>query len=70
MTNWPLSTNVSHTPIHYMYMFGQKRDIAVSVCSYYPKNIHVGAFTIIIPNTCVSGADILNEFGISFLFQF
>ena len=32
--------------------------------------IHVGLFTIIIPNVCASAYEVLNEFGILFLCQF
>ena len=34
------------------------------------KNIHFGLLKIIIPNACVSGDDDLNDFRISFLYQF
>ena len=45
--------------------------IADSICSYYP-NQYICWFIqdIFTPNECVSGADILNYFGISFLCQF
>ena len=70
VTGWPLSTNVSHTPIGCMYIFGKKRDISASICSYYLKNTRVGLFMIIIYNTCISGAEDLNDFGILFLCSF
>ena len=68
VTNWPLSTNVSHTPISCMHPFSHKWDISAYFCSYQIKHylcwfIH----NMIILNVCVIGDEVLNDFGISFL---
>ena len=67
---WPLSKNYSHTPIHCMNPFSSKLGIDSSVRSYYLKHylcwfIH----DMIIPNACVSWYDVLNGFGILFLWS-
>ena len=51
-----------------MYPFGKKRLRMFVPTSQ--KIIQVGLFTIIIPNVCVSVADVLNDFEISFLCHF
>ena len=54
-----------------MYPSSKKQDIDASVYSNYLKN-HLCQFIhdMIIPNECVSVAEVFNDFGISFLCQF
>ena len=64
--SWTLSTNVLHTPVRCMHPFSKKRKILPPFVPYSCCFIH----DIIIPNVCISGDDVLSDFGISFLCQF
>ena len=52
-----------------MYLFGQKQYIADPFFPTSQTIIQVGLFTIVVPTVCVSVANVLNYFGISFLCQ-
>ena len=80
VTIWPLSMNVSHTPIHFMYPFGQNRYSSAFFRNgtILPQFMHTSQKNIqswfidhmITPNKCVSRSDVLNDFGTSFICQF
>ena len=54
-----------------MHPFGQKGVIDASVSSYYTKHYAIWFIhNMIIPNVCVSGYDVLIDFGVSFLSHF
>ena len=63
--------NVSHKRICCMRPFVHKGDIYASVFSYWLKRYsHWFIQNIIIPNACVSMAEVLNDFEISLLCKF
>ena len=63
---WTLSMNVLHTPIHCIHLFDQKRYISESVCSYWQKIYSCWfIYDMIIPEVWISGAELLNDFWIS-----